>query len=78
MTASATPSTSAAEQLRDAYALLVGEAEMFGGRMLPLHLTPYVIGQPYRIGALEELLGWLSRQDGNWFARGSDILDSME
>lgn len=72
------PVDSYAEQLRDAYALLAGEAEMFGGRMLPLHLTPYVIGLPYRIGALEELLGWLSRQDGNWFARGSDILDSME
>lgn len=66
-----------AEQMRDAFGWLESEAEQFGGRMLPLHLTPYVIGLPYRIGALEGLLGWLSER-GAWFARGDELLDAWQ
>jgi len=63
------------QQIRDAFNWLEVEAEQFGGRMLPLHLTPYIIGLPYRIGALEDLLGWL-RDRGAWFARGDELLDA--
>jgi hypothetical protein len=44
--------------------------------MLPLHLTPYIMGLPYRIAALEGLLGWLAAQPGAWFATGGDIVES--
>lgn len=64
------------EQVRDAYAWLDAEAGRYGGRMLPLHLTPYIIGLPYRIAAFEALLGWLAAQPGAWFARGEEIVDS--
>jgi len=66
-----------ASQVRDGFEWLETEAERFGGRMLPLHLTPYIIGLPYRIGALEGLLAWL-KERGGWFARGDELLDAWE
>jgi allantoinase len=66
-----------AQQVRDAFEWLEAEAARFGGRMLPLHLTPYIIGLPYRIGALEGVLAWL-RDRGGWFARGDELLDAWE
>lgn len=65
-----------AQQMRDAYGWLVTEATTHGGRMLPLHLTPYIMGLPYRIDAFEGLVRWLNEQPGAWFATGSEILDS--
>lgn len=65
-----------AQQMRDAYGWLATEAEAHGGRMLPLHLTPYIMGLPYRIDAFEGLVRWLAGQPGAWFATGSEILDS--
>lgn len=46
-----------AEQIRDAWTWLDGEG---AARLLPMHLTPYIMGLPYRIGALEGLLAWLA------------------
>jgi hypothetical protein len=62
-----------AQQIEDAWVWLDGEVDAHGGRMLPLHLTPYVIGLPYRIGALETILEKLATGSGNWFATGSEI-----
>lgn len=64
-----------AQQMRDAYGRLADEAATHGGRMLPLHLTPYIMGLPYRIDAFEALVRWISEQPGAWFATGSAILD---
>lgn len=64
------------EQILDAYDWLRAEAEREGGgRMLPLHLTPYIMGLPYRIDAFERLLAALAARLDNWFARGGDIFD---
>jgi allantoinase len=63
-----------AEQIRDAYGWLESETGNFGGRMLALQLTPYVMGLPYRIGALEDLLAWLAAQPGAWFAGVSEVV----
>jgi allantoinase len=62
-----------AEQLTDAFDLLASEK---GGRLLPIHLTPYISALPYRIGAIERLLADLSQRPQAWFATGSEILDS--
>ena len=51
-------------QVRDAIALLLGEHERFGGQMLGLTLTPYVMGQPFRIQALHELMAHIRDTDG--------------
>ncbi|MFN3945148.1 MAG: polysaccharide deacetylase family protein [Allosphingosinicella sp.] len=66
-----------AEQVMDAFRLLDAEASAYGGRMLPLHLTPYIIALPYRIAAFERLLGRLA-EGGAWFARGDEILDAWQ
>ena len=64
-----------AQQMRDAYDWLSAEAREQGGRMLPLHVTPYIMGLPYRIGAFEALLGDLATRDDVWVAPGGSIVD---
>lgn len=63
-----------AEQIRDAHGWLAREARQFGGRMLPLHITPYIMGLPYRIGAFEGLLAWLAEQPETWFAATGQVV----
>jgi allantoinase len=62
-----------AEQMQDAFTWLASEG---AARMLPLHVTPYILGLPYRIDAFERLLGWLAAQPTAWVARGDAILDA--
>lgn len=64
-----------AESMRDAFAWLAREAEeQKAGRMLPIHLTPYIMGLPYRVSALEGLLAELVLRPETWFATGSEIV----
>ena len=67
-----------AQQVEDAFDWLASEAESGGGRMLPLHVTPYILGLPYRIGAFETLLAKLAAKQGAWFARGDQIVAAWE
>jgi peptidoglycan/xylan/chitin deacetylase (PgdA/CDA1 family) len=64
-----------AQSMRDAFDWLAGEG---AGRVLPLHLTPYIMGLPYRISALEDLLCDLSARPQAWTATGSEIVDAWE
>ncbi|AOL24760.1 Polysaccharide deacetylase [Erythrobacter litoralis] len=67
------------ESMRDAFDWLAREAkEKGGGRMLPIHLTPYIMGLPYRIHAFESLLADLTGREEAWFARGEDIVSAWE
>ena len=45
------------------------------GKLLVLHLHPWLIGQPFRIGCLEDALGHIMRREGVWAATGSAIVD---
>ena len=66
-------------QMRDAFDWLAGEgARGLGGRMLPLHITPYIMALPYRIGAFEDLLAALTERPEAWVATGSEIVDAWE
>jgi len=66
------------EQIMDAYTLLHGEASTLGAsRMLPLNVTPYIMGLPYRIDALERLLDWLTEQDDAAFHSLGEIADAL-
>ncbi|QTD55132.1 polysaccharide deacetylase family protein [Parasphingorhabdus cellanae] len=65
-----------AEQMMDAADWLLAEAEHYGGRMMPMHLTPYIMGLPYRIGSFEKLIADLVERTDIGFARGDTILDS--
>ena len=44
------------------------------GRLLVLNLHPWLIGQPFRIGYLDDALGHMMRRQGVWAAAGSDII----
>ena len=66
-----------AQQMLDAFDWLAAEAaEQGGGRMLPMHVTPYIIGLPYRIAAFEALLADLAARPDAWFAPGGAIVDA--
>lgn len=64
-----------AQSIDDAFDWLAAER---AGRLLPLHITPYIIGLPYRMSALEALLARLTARPEAWFATGGDIVDAWE
>lgn len=63
-----------AQQIEDAYYCLAGEN---APRMLPLHVTPYILGLPYRIGSFERLLAWLAAQEDSGFLTTGEIVDAL-
>jgi len=64
------------EQISDQVDLQVAEANRYGGRLFAFSLTPYIMGLPYRIKALEVALAYVMSQGGAWSARASDIVDA--
>ncbi|MBS0233429.1 MAG: polysaccharide deacetylase family protein [Proteobacteria bacterium] len=63
-----------AKMLKAAFDRLHEEGEESGTVFcIPLH--PYIVGQPHRIAALEDVLGHIKSRDGVWFATGSEIAD---
>ena len=67
------------ESMRDAFDWLARETtEQGAARVLPIHLTPYIMGLPYRIEALEGLLDDLAGRDEAWFATGEQIVSAWE
>ena len=45
------------------------------GRLLVINLHPWLIGQPFRIGYLDDALSHMMRRGGVWAASGSEIID---
>ncbi|HSW17656.1 MAG TPA: polysaccharide deacetylase family protein [Ramlibacter sp.] len=66
------------DALIDQFDLLYREATPDNGRVMAISLHPWVIGQPYRIGALEEALAHIMRRSGVWAATGSEIVDAWK
>jgi len=64
------------DALIDQFDLLYREASEDDGRVMAVSLHPWVIGQPYRIGALEQALDHIVRHRGVWAATGGAILDA--
>jgi hypothetical protein len=64
------------DQLIDQFDVLYAEAATQGGRVMAISLHPWVIGQPYRIGALESALAHCMKHPGVWPATGAEILDA--
>ena len=62
------------DQLCDQFDLLYKESATNGGRIMAISLHPWVIGQPYRMRALEEALAHIMRHPGVWAATGGEIL----
>jgi len=66
-----------AEQVIDAFELLLAEAREQGGRLLSLSLHPWVMGQPHRIKHLEAVLAHISASAEVWQAAPGEILDAF-
>jgi allantoinase len=62
------------EMIKETFATLYDEGDT-NGRLLVLHLHPWLIGQPFRIGCLDEALGHIVRHEGVWAATGAEIID---
>ena len=45
------------------------------GRLMVLHLHPWITGQPWRIRHLDEVLGHICAHAGVWKATGAEIID---
>lgn len=63
------------EQILAAFDLLRSEGKSYGGRILHLSLTPYVIGQPFRIHALKAVLEKIMATGDVWSATGGEVLE---
>tara|TARA_B100000809_G_scaffold149561_1_gene147084 strand:- start:9926 stop:10804 length:879 start_codon:yes stop_codon:yes gene_type:complete len=63
-----------AQSVTDAFDTMYRESDT-SGRLLTMNLHPWLIGQPFRIGYLEEALGHIMGHDGVWAATGSEIVD---
>jgi len=62
-----------ADQIVDAFDYLYAEADQQGGRMLALNIHPWMLGQPHRIGKLEQVLEYITKHDGVWSASAADV-----
>jgi allantoinase len=62
------------EMIKETFETLYQEGAT-NGRLLVLHLHPWLIGQPFRIGRLDEALGHIMNHQGVWAATGAEIID---
>lgn len=66
------------EQIQDQYTVLDNEVDRYGGRIVSIVLTPYIMGLHYRIKYLDRALAWLTAQPGVWSATGAEILNAFQ
>ena len=66
------------QQIIDQFDVLYAESKTAGGRVMAISLHPWIIGQPYRIGVLEEALQHILSRRGVWPATGAEILDAWQ
>ena len=63
-----------AEMLKDGFDAMYTDA-VVSGRLLALNLHPWIMGQPFRISYLDDVLGHIMRNQGVWAATGGRIID---
>jgi hypothetical protein len=62
------------EMIKETFDTLYDEGAT-NGRLLVLHLHPWLMGQPFRIGYLDAALDHVMQHQGVWAARGAEIID---
>ncbi len=63
-----------AKLVRESLDRLLEDGET-SGRLLVLNLRPWLVGQPFRIGFLEDTLEHVTAHEGVWTATGSEIVE---
>ncbi len=66
-----------AQQVIDAFELLLAEGREQGGRLLTLSLHPWVMGQPHRMTHLEAVLAHIAASTEVWQAAPGQIIDAF-
>ena len=64
------------DALIDQFNFLYKESSAEAGRIMAISLHPWVIGQPYRISALEQALDHINGHAAVWSATGAEILNA--
>lgn len=67
-----------AEQINEAVDFLKTETDRYGSQMLSFQITPFVMGQPFRVHAFKRLVDTLASDKDLWCATASDIAASFE
>ena len=62
------------ELLKESFDVLYHDGAQ-NGRLLVINLHPWLIGQPFRIGYLDDALGHMVRPQGVWAGTGREIID---
>jgi allantoinase len=62
------------EMIKETFDTLYDEGAA-NGRLLVLHLHPWLMGQPFRIGYLDAALDYIMQRQGVWAASGAEIID---
>lgn len=62
-------------QSKDRFDCLYREAAERGGRVMSIPLHAWVMGVPYRLGYVRELLEYILSHEGVWVATGAEIAD---
>jgi len=63
-----------ARAARDMFDTLYAEGET-QPRVMCVALHPYLIGRPHRIRYLDEILAYMRKHEGVWFATGAETAD---
>jgi hypothetical protein len=66
-----------AAQVMSAFRCLDDEARTYGGRVLSLAVTPWLIGYPHRIAGFARLLGTIVASGAVWPATGIELCDAF-
>ena len=61
------------QQIKDQFDYLYEESEKYGGRILSLNITPYIMGLPYRIKSFVEVLEYVTTQQNVVNVTGIDL-----
>ncbi|MBM3924784.1 MAG: hypothetical protein FJ320_02170 [SAR202 cluster bacterium] len=69
------PASRYSQMLKEAFEKMYADGAE-SGRLLALNLHPWVIGQPYRIGCLEEALAHMTARGGVWSATGGEVVEA--
>ncbi len=67
-----------ADQIVDAFDYLYREAAEQGGRLLALNIHPWMLGQPHRIGRLEQVLEHITGHRQVWSAKPAEICEAWQ
>ena len=62
------------QSLKDGFDIMYRDGAE-NGRLMTINLHPWLVGQPFRIGYLEEALAHIMGHQGVWSASGSEIID---